>query len=82
MSICCLPSDLLGYLAAFAGCDYISDLRLPAFRKQIHAALTQISPEQFPTAQWQEAARYLLSDPPPAEETSDRILRRLLDATA
>lgn len=82
MSIHPLPSDLLDYLAAFAGCDYISDLRLPDFREQIHTALTQISPEQFPAAQWHEAAHYLLSDPPPANETSDRILCLLLDATA
>ena len=69
--------DLLETLAAAAGCDYLSDLRLPAHRAALRLAVQGCAAEDYPTRQWQEALGYLCGASPsslPADQAREKLL--------
>lgn len=41
--------------------SYLSDLRLLCSRERVRQALKQLKAEDYPPAQWQDAAHYLMS---------------------
>lgn len=52
---------LLEDLQELVGCLYLSDLRLLCSRERVRQALKQLKAEDYPPAQWQDAAHYLMS---------------------
>lgn len=52
---------LLDDLQELVGCPYLSDLRLLCSRERVRQALKQLRAEDYPPAQWQDAAHYLIS---------------------
>lgn len=52
---------LLDGLQELVGCPYLSDLRLMCNRESVRKALKQLEPGDYPPAQWQDAAHYLIS---------------------
>ncbi|GKI15810.1 hypothetical protein CE91St44_22950 [Oscillospiraceae bacterium] len=69
--------DLLETLAAAAGCDYLSDLRLPTHRAALRLAVQGCAAEDYPARQWQEALGYLCGASPsslPADQAREKLL--------
>lgn len=54
---------LLEYIAAQAGCTFLSDLHLPAVRARVFPLLEGLPCAQFSLAQWNEAVSYLMGQP-------------------
>ena len=52
---------LLEDLQELVGCLYLSDLRQLCSRERVRQALKQLRAEDYPPAQWQDAAYYLIS---------------------
>ena len=52
---------LLEDLQELVGCLYLSDLRLLCSRERVRQALKQLKAEDYPPAQWQDAAHYSVS---------------------
>lgn len=69
--------DLLEALAAAAGCDYLSDLRLPAHRAALRLAVQDCAAADYPACQWQEALGYLC-DAPSSSLPADQVREKLL----
>lgn len=57
--------NLFERLRREAGCQFISDLRLPASHAQVMKALLRISAAEFPREQWRELAGYCMGEEPP-----------------
>lgn len=57
-------SGLLEQLAERVGCDMLSDLYLPQFRKRLIHEIKSITPEAYTSEQWQDALCYLLRAEP------------------
>lgn len=72
--------ELLEYIAGKMGCSYLSDLiSSPQSRFFIVKALQKTKPDDFPLADWQDAANYLYGSAPrfaTAREAGDFMLRR------
>lgn len=63
--------NLLEDLMKRLKCIYLSDLRTADFQNQaVHAAL-QFLPEDYPAAQWRDAANYLLERTEQLDTTED-----------
>lgn len=72
-----MARDLLEELAEELGCNYLSDLRSPAYSgRAVKLALKLLA--QYPERQWPEAASYLLDT---AADTPDGA-RALLEQAA
>lgn len=54
---------LLDRLAELAGCRYLSDLCARCGHKTLLNALDQLVPQEYPLAEWEDAADYLLGLP-------------------
>lgn len=55
-----MPEDLLDHLAVQVGCEILSELRRPEYRKRLLELLLQLQPEEYPASQWRETLLYLL----------------------
>ena len=53
---------LLSELADKSGCNYISDLRSPAFRAELRRQLQSIEAGEFSLAEWLDAQSYLIGE--------------------
>lgn len=51
---------LLDTLWETVGCLYLSDLRLPDNHEKVRQAIRELRPEDYPPAEWQDAAHYLI----------------------
>lgn len=76
--------DLLEALASAAGCDYLSDLRLPSRRAALRLAVQGCAAADYPAGQWREALSYLCnaSFPSlPADKAREKLLSVLVGGT-
>ena len=55
--------DLLEFLAAKAGCIYLSDLRQPYLFSSVYHTLKRLDAEAFSLREWNDAATYLTQKP-------------------
>lgn len=51
--------ELLEYLAAKAGCMYVSDLHLPAYQLMLGRIIRQMDAERYDMVQWNDAVQYI-----------------------
>jgi len=52
-------AGLLEYLAAKAGCMYISDLHLPAYQLTLGRIIRQMDIDLYDIVQWNDAVQYI-----------------------
>ena len=69
--------ELLAALAKRLGCNYLSDLRESCFQHSAIQAALEFSQETYSTAQWRDAAGYLLhlTELPPSAEAARALLQ-------
>ena len=72
--------ELLEYLSGKIGCIYLSDLcGIPGNRFFITKLISRMEPDDFPLADWQDAAEYLFGSAPrfaSTQEAQDFFLRQ------
>lgn len=54
--------DLLEYLAAKAGCMYLSDLHISTYQLSISGIIRNTDVEAFSLSNWNEAVRYITGE--------------------
>lgn len=72
--------ELLEYLSGKIGCMFVPDLcGIPGNRFFITKLNSRMEPDDFPLADWQDAAEYLFGSAPrftPAQKAQDFFLRQ------
>ena len=54
-----MEMELLLVLSEKAGCKYLSDLKYVVDKSRLKSELKQMSPQDFPIEQWNDAVKYL-----------------------
>lgn len=73
-------ASLLEEIYTLTGCLYLSDLHSCQCQNKTREAILQIKAEAYPAAQWNEAAGYILGEPPrqyKAAQAREILLERL-----